>query len=108
MVAGAGMSETQQTITEWADRIFGPVKSNARAAARVNEEVAELLKALTTDDHHPKAGHEIADVMICLLRLASSLGVDVQGVVEEKMAINRARSWRVDGTGHGYHVKSVP
>lgn len=99
-----GMRESQATISEWADATFGPAGSNARVAARANEEMAELLRVLTIDDDHPKAGEEVADVVIVLCRLASRLGVDLGAEVDRKMAINRGRVWDLDGTGHGYHV----
>jgi phosphoribosyl-ATP pyrophosphohydrolase len=96
--------ETQASITEWCEATFGPIISHARIAARANEEMAELIKALTSDDRHPKATEEIADVFIVLYRLASRLGVDLHGEINRKMAVNRAREWKLDGTGHGYHV----
>lgn len=99
------MAETQQSIAEWCAETFGPITSHARVAARANEEMAELLRALTADDRHPKAPEEIADVVIILTRLASLLGADLAAEVERKMAINRQRVWNRDGTGHGYHVK---
>jgi NTP pyrophosphatase (non-canonical NTP hydrolase) len=168
------MSETQASISAWAEQTFGPVSSHARVAARANEEMAELLRCLTVDEHHPKAGEEIADVVIVLARLATRLGVDlardfpvkapartrhlatlpgpfaqaacaneqlaillralslevefmaasllltvvidlhilaahlgadVQQQVDAKMAVNRARQWQLDGSGHGYHVR---
>jgi NTP pyrophosphatase (non-canonical NTP hydrolase) len=97
--------ETQGSITQWADESFGLVTSRARAAVRANEEMAELLKAITSNEFG-KAAEEIADVVICLSRLASVLGVDMQSAVDAKMSKNRARKWVPDGTGHGYHVKS--
>jgi NTP pyrophosphatase (non-canonical NTP hydrolase) len=97
--------ETQQSISDWAEEAFGPVGSNARVAARANEEMAELLRALTADDRHPKAAEEMADVVIVLARLATRLGVELTIEVERKMAVNRAREWKRDGTGHGYHVR---
>lgn len=167
------MTENQQTIEEWRLATFGPGGSNARLAARVNEEMAELLAALTTDDNNPKAAEEIADVVIVLYGLASRLDVDLEkalmdaagevppdwmtnaeyatemnkemadllgqlvtfdtspmavadvrslarsavrlsnrmgfllpGDIDRKMAINRAREWSMDGSGHGYHVKA--
>ena len=90
-------SETQATISTWANDTFGPSGSNARVAARANEEMAELLRALTADD---------ADVLIVLYRLATRLGVDLYAEVDRKMSINRAREWKLDATGHGYHVRS--
>lgn len=98
------MTETQQSISAWADEAFGPISSNIRAAVRANEEMAELLKALAQDDESLMASDEIADIVIVLSRLATSLGVDVGQAVESKMKINRARTWAKDGTGHGYHV----
>lgn len=97
--------ETQDMISAWAEQTFGPVGSNARVAARANEEMAELLRALTADDKHPKAAEEMADVVIVLMRLATRLGIDLLDEVDSKMRVNRARDWKRDGTGQGYHVR---
>ena len=97
--------ETQASMSVWAEQTFGPASSNLRVAARANEEMAELLKALATDDSHPKAGEEVADIVIILQRLATRLGVTISEAVDSKMALNRSRAWNLDGTGHGYHVK---
>lgn len=79
--------ETQKTISGWADATFGPVGSNARVAARANEEMAELLRCLTADDGHPKAADEIADVLIVLYRLAERLGVNLHDEVEVRAIV---------------------
>jgi NTP pyrophosphatase (non-canonical NTP hydrolase) len=100
------MIENQRTISQWADATFGPSGSNARVAARANEEMAELLRALTADDSHPKAAEEVADVVIILYRLATRLGVDLHELIVQKMAKNRLREWKRDNTGHGYHVRA--
>lgn len=97
--------ETQRTISEWADETFGSAGSNARVAGRANEEMAELIRALTADNNHPKAKEEIADIFIVLYRLGTCLGVDVHEEVNRKMQVNRNRTWKSDGTGHGYHVR---
>ena len=97
--------ENQESISRWADSTFGPAGSNARVAARANEEMAELMRVLTVDDAHPKASEEIADVVIVLSRLATRLGVDLNDEINRKMAINRKREWKLDNTGHGYHVR---
>jgi NTP pyrophosphatase (non-canonical NTP hydrolase) len=99
------MGETQESVSKWANETFGPAGSNARVAARANEEMAELLRALTADDSSPKAIAEVADVVIVLYRLATRLGGDLHAEVDRKMAINRAREWKLDATGHGYHVR---
>lgn len=99
------MIEDQYQVSRWAEETFGPASSNARVAARANEEMAELLRALTSDDEHPKAPEEIADIVIVLYRLATRLGSDIGEEIERKMKINRARIWNVDKDGHGYHVR---
>jgi NTP pyrophosphatase (non-canonical NTP hydrolase) len=98
-------TENQKTITAWANETFGHAHSVMRVVVRANEEMAELLRALSTDDHSRKAAAEIADVIIVLCRAATMLGVDITEEVDKKMKINRARRWNVDGTGHGYHVR---
>lgn len=100
-----GTEETQESITQWANETFGPPASNMRVAARANEEMAELLRVLSVDDHHAKAAEEIADVVIVLSRLASNLSIDLQEEIDKKMSINRQREWKLDKTGHGYHVR---
>lgn len=100
-----GTYETQASISAWADAAFGPAENNLRVAIRANEEMAELLRALSVHDENPKAVEEIADVFIVLARLGEQFGVDIRCVVDDKMAINRTRQWKKDGTGHGYHVR---
>lgn len=100
------MSETQKSIVEWADETFGLSKSNMRVAARANEEMAELLRALSVDDQNMSALEECADVYIVLCRVVSNLGGDFQALVDAKMARNRKREWKLDGSGHGYHVRN--
>lgn len=95
----------QHQISKWADETFGPPSSNARIAARANEEMAELLRALTADDNHEKAAEEIADVVIVLYRLMTHLGKDMNEEVARKMTINLARTWNLTKDGHGYHVR---
>jgi hypothetical protein len=99
------MSENQQSISIWASETFGAAGSNIRVAARANEEMAELIRALSVDDNHPKAAEEIADIVIVLYRVAERLGIDLLSEIDRKMAINRLRKWNLDGTGHGYHVR---
>lgn len=167
-------TETQGTISAWIEATFGPAGSDARVAARANEELAELLERLVAGDA-AKAVVEAADVAIVLYRLATRLGVtagpaaaleyekpdlaeslrravaanlamsellrrltagggdaaagdptprahtldvlagvhgvaaalgcDLAVAIDAKMAVNRARRWRLDGSGCGYHVK---
>ena len=96
--------ETQAAIAKWAADMFGDPKSNVRIAARANEEMSELLRALTADDDNFAAANETADIVIVLYRLADRMGFDLHGEIETKMAINRKRVWDVDD-GHGYHLR---
>jgi hypothetical protein len=96
--------EDQASISRWIEETFGPAGTNARVVARANEEMAEMLRSVTSDDNHPELAEEIADVFIVLYRVASRLGVDVHAEIDRKMAVNRARKWALDGTGCGYHI----
>lgn len=98
-------TETQRSISAWADDTFGDAGSHARTAARANEEMAELLATLTNDlRSNEKAIDECADIVIILFRLADRMGFDLLAEVDRKMLINRGRTWKRDGSGHGYHV----
>ncbi|MEE9159964.1 MAG: nucleotide pyrophosphohydrolase [Gammaproteobacteria bacterium] len=100
------MTETQQSIAQWANNAFGPAARVERIAARANEEMAELLRAATVEPCELEAvAMEAADVVIVLYRLAHVCGFDLNDLINHKMTINRAREWKLDGTGHGYHVR---
>ncbi|MBP9863409.1 MAG: hypothetical protein KBD62_36020 [Kofleriaceae bacterium] len=100
------MKESQHTISSWAATTFGEPATLTGIAVRANEEMAELLTALQGTDRE-KALEECADVVIVLYRLATYLGGSLRMEIDRKMEINRAREWRLDGNGHGYHVKAV-
>lgn len=102
------MSETQATIGEWADSVFGEVTDLPRAVARAAEEMQELKDAADQGAPPHELIKEAADVTIVLMRLAQATGQDLMAAVDAKMAINRARQWRVDGAGHGYHTVKAP
>jgi NTP pyrophosphatase (non-canonical NTP hydrolase) len=95
------VAETQESIGQWLDGIGITSSSTTRCAIRANEEMAELLTAISTDD--PKAPEEAADVVIVLFHLAIMSGFDLMKEVDRKMQKNRQRQWRIDSTGHGYH-----
>lgn len=106
--------ETERSIARWAAATFGPV-TPIRCAIRANEEMAELLRALSVDRttspgyaHRAKASaaEEIGDVAIVLFRLAAELGTSVDAQVQRKMRVNRARRWETDGKGVGHHVRA--
>ena len=95
----------QQFVSRWAQETFGDAGSNIRVASRANEEMAELLRALASDDDHPNADEEMADVLIVLYRLADRMGVDLEAAVCNKMAVNRRRVWERDASGCVFHLR---
>jgi NTP pyrophosphatase (non-canonical NTP hydrolase) len=98
--------ETQESVSKWSADTFGDAGTNLRVAVRANEEMAELLRALSIKDDNPAAASEIADVMIVLYRLAQRMGINVQEQIDLKMVINRSRVWsKPDASGCGYHVR---
>jgi NTP pyrophosphatase (non-canonical NTP hydrolase) len=98
-------TENQKTIAAWRVETFGTFPSPMRMAARANEEMAELIRALSSDDE-TKAVEEVADVLIILYGVAERLGFDLHTEVDRKMVINRARRWTVDASGHGCHIRN--
>lgn len=96
--------ETQEAIGKWADEVFGPVMDLPRAVERASEEMVELHEEADGGADPDKMIVEAADVVIILMRFAQSIGRDLKAAVNAKMAVNRARKWNSDGTGHGYHV----
>lgn len=99
-------TETQKTITQWADETFGMPVTDHSIAVRAMGEMVELYHKLHVDDAHPGAAEEAADIIIVLMRIFERRGVHFWDEVERKMAINRARKWQLTGDGHGQHVKS--
>lgn len=97
--------ETSATIAAWAEETFGPVASNMSIWHRAYSEFDELRRKLDLDDRHPDAAREAADVCIVLDRLVHRLGSDMMTERDRKMAINRARKWKLTGDGHGQHVE---
>lgn len=100
------MMENQSSISRWAQDTFGTAQpSNISTAVRANKEMGELLRDLAENDRNPHAMEEAADIVILLFVLASRMGGSLMAEVDRKMAINRARAWKVDESGHGYHVR---
>ena len=97
--------EDQESISAWADQTFGPASSNARVAARANEWMAELLRALIANDNHAKAAEKVANGVIVLCRLMTRMGRNLGEELARKMAINRTRQRNLTADGHGYHVR---
>ena len=100
------MKETQATIENWRAMTFGGRPTPINMAVRANEEMAELIRAVTKPDARPDdIADEAADVLIVLYGLARMTGFNLHDAVDRKMAINRARRWSRDPkTGRTHHV----
>lgn len=75
----------------WVSRIL-PGRDSFDTAIKMVDECSELLHALHHDEGN--VAGECADVLILLLDVAMLNGVDLQAAFEEKMEINRNRSWK--------------
>lgn len=101
--------EDQHTVGAWARSTFGEV-GTVDAALRVGKEAHELVEAafhamvFGNPGFEHKAHVELADVLITLYRLADVYDVDIHKLVDEKMAVNRTRKWKLDGRGGGQHI----
>ncbi len=99
------MKTWSEAIREWQLATFGKC-DHERAYDRALEEWEEMADKLVADDVTDAGiAEEAADVVITLAAFVATLGLDLATEVEKKMAINRARKWRVDGDGCGYHIK---
>jgi NTP pyrophosphatase (non-canonical NTP hydrolase) len=125
--------ETQGSIGRWARDTFpGGDDLSPRHCFRLLEEVVELCLAAgaSHDDVYVTAdiageaarkksgagylesrtetperiAEEMADCAIVLDVLAERRGVDLRAEVDKKMSINRARRWRANRDGTGYHT----
>ncbi|HEY0061139.1 MAG TPA: nucleotide pyrophosphohydrolase [Telluria sp.] len=70
-------------------------------SSALSVEAAELLehfqwlhtgvRAELGEERHQEVAHEMADVLVYLVRLADKLDIDLGKAVEEKMVLNRAK-----------------
>lgn len=97
------MREDQETISDWATSTFGEPRDLESLVARLNEEMAELISAVNCGESIDVIMNECADVYIVLCQLPDLCGYDLEGLVNQKMAVNRARTWKTDGRGTGQH-----
>lgn len=89
------MNETQDTISEWAVKTFGPAGTVSSVTVRAMKELVELMGELANPgdvDHH-RVCDECADVVIVLTRAAKRLGYDIFTEMEaERRFINHEQS----------------
>jgi hypothetical protein len=83
-------------------------------ASNINRHVSWLIDSLLASEEVPKrkldnlgqdlVRHHVLLIRIQLLRVTTLLGADLQAVTNEKMAINRNRTWAKTATGRMQHV----
>ena len=91
----------QRLATFAADRDWEQFHSPKNLAMALAAEAGELLEVFQwlsepqserlDADQHRAAAHELADILIYLLRLADRLDVDLDAAVADKMQINAGR-----------------
>lgn len=96
------MPETYTSIGEWALKTFGFGRTTS-CYLKLGEEFGELARPIQKQDT-AKATKEMADMVIVLCHMAASMGVDLGQAIEDKMAVNRARTWEITPEGTGVHV----
>lgn len=81
---------------DW-DQFHSP-KNLASALCVESAELLEIFQWLKTGDtselsasKFAQVRHELADVLLCLVRLADKLDIDLLSAFEEKMALNRIK-----------------
>lgn len=90
------------------DYEFGRIKgacTNFNIAAQASHGLARLLWSLSVSDNSHSARSWLIDACGYLGSLAKHMDFDMREEVDKKMAINRSRQWKLDNTGHGYHVR---
>ena len=97
-------AETSASIAEWAEDVFGEARRLDDLAERAIEELNELRGAIANAEPTSEITAEAADVAILLHRIVALCGADLADVVDQKMAINRARRWQPSGDGTGQHI----
>lgn len=93
-------------ITAWQDETF-PQATPLSAATHLAKEVRELIFDLGSGN--PKtAAHEIVDCFFLTIGVAHLSGIDLETALEEKMAINKARTWgKPDADGVVEHIRQA-
>lgn len=96
------MNETIESVSQWAGETFGP-STPMVTLYRALEEIEELRRLWHRypDVSNNEMVEEAADVCITLFRYIYLVDPEA---IEKKMAVNRARKWKVTGEGVGYHV----
>ena len=98
------MTETQCSIAEWQQANF-PAATKEGIIRHLSEEFEEFLFAASNPTSIIDAEEEAADILILLYAWSTANNIDLQSAVNEKMRINRSRTWIIQPDGTGRHTK---
>lgn len=79
---------------DWVERMGWHNKTVLEALALIGSEVGEAVNECRGDEPTEKLGEELADIILRTLDLAKWLGLDIEGEVLKKMAVNEVRGTR--------------
>lgn len=96
------ISALQQRLRRFADdRNWQPYQTPKNLAMAMTVEAAELLEIFQwltpeqslqlTEDQRRHLGEELSDVLLYLVQIADHGGVDLEGAVERKLAMNAVK-----------------
>jgi len=110
------LEQLRELVRQFVDeRDWDQFHSPKNLAAALSVEAAELLEHFQWLQHGRfeelgearlrEVRHEMADVLVYLVRLADKLDVDLMAAVQEKMVLNRAKypAEQVRGDARKYH-----
>jgi hypothetical protein len=100
--AGGNLLDDARGISE-PNMAYSPIEG--WLAAQANAEMAKLLRIVTGKYDVFLIRAACANIYVALRALLATNGRQLWREVESKMAINRKRVWKKDGSGHGYHVR---
>jgi hypothetical protein len=82
------------------------VEPAAVIAVKANSILAHVMQMVTCDGRATArtVGIYVSLVAVMMAKICVAVDRNLGDEVNAKMAVNRARTWRLDGTGHGYHV----
>ena len=79
---------------EWVERMGWHNKTVLEALALIGSEVGEAVNECRGDKPTGKLGEELADIILRVLDLTVTQGIDIEAQLLRKMAINEARGTR--------------
>lgn len=92
------MSQLDAMTREVLDWIQPMLPDNRRdsmnTSIKLSEEASELTQAIYSRGKN--VGEELADILILLVDIAYMHGIDLQEEFNEKMNVNRKRTWNIE------------